>query len=78
MPYRDSSRFLQTVSIPLFIIATLFVAARITARLPTLGGKFGPDDYCIVMSWLLSVGFTTNLIMRELNLLLLSFTELSK
>lgn len=37
--------------------------ARVTARLPTLGGQLGPDDWFILAAWGLSMGFTTALVM---------------
>ncbi|KAK5086256.1 hypothetical protein LTR70_007370 [Exophiala xenobiotica] len=36
----------------------MFVAARVTARLPALDGTFGLDDWFIVAAWVLSMGFT--------------------
>ena len=39
------------------------MAARITARLPALDGKFGLDDVFILIAWLLTFGFTICLVM---------------
>lgn len=36
----------------------MFVAARVTARLPALDGTFGLDDWFIVAAWVLMMGFT--------------------
>lgn len=57
-PDRDRSATVRDVSIPLAVIATLFVAARVVARLPALDGKFGLDDWFIVAAWVVSLGFT--------------------
>lgn len=40
------------------IVATLFVAARATARFVASHGKFGLDDWFIVAASVLSIGFT--------------------
>lgn len=50
-PYRDQSSTLRSVSLPLFLMATVFIAARVTARLPRFGGTIGSDDYMIVAAW---------------------------
>lgn len=41
----------------------MFVAARVSARLPALGGEFGADDWFILAAWVLSIGFTIALTM---------------
>lgn len=50
-PYRDQAPILRGVSLPLLILTTVFVAARIVARLPQLGGSIGSDDYVILAAW---------------------------
>lgn len=55
-PYRDQSPLLREISLPLLILATIFIAARVVARLPQLGGSIGSDDYVIIAAWVSLMG----------------------
>ena len=63
-PVRDESASLRNISIPLAVIASIFVAARLVARIPVLtGSSFKADDWMILASWALAMAFTILLAM---------------
>ena len=49
----------------MLIVVTLVVAARFWIRLRLVQGRFGADDWCILVAWVLAVAFDLDPINRE-------------